>query len=323
MEPGNMPEFAVPPRREWRLARRSAFIEEALAALRQRPAALMSFDHVSERLQLKNVRYLDLQEVPTDLIVGSVGRYTDFTRAFLPRGEHLRRRWENIEQLLEAGRRLPPVELYKVGDAFFVRDGNHRVSVARQRNLVTIEALVWEYDAPVPLQADSDVDQLLSNAAREAFLERTRIDSLCPHVHLELTQPEGYDVLLREIAQVREALSRMEGRELDPEEAVTFWCEIRYLPIVEIIRQRAILQDFPGRTETDLYLWLCSNRSELEESDQQHVMMEEAADDLTRRFGTNLPGVRQARKAGKWVVGTIAEWTSDLRRAWRAGRKRR
>ncbi len=323
MEPGNMPEIAVPPRREWRMARRSAFIEETLAVLRQRPAALMSFDQVYERLQLKNVRYMDLQDVPVDRIVGSVGRYTDFTRAFFPRGEHLRHRWENIEQLFEAGRRLPPVELYKVGETFFVRDGNHRVSVARQRNMVAIEALVWEYDAPVPLQPDSDIDQLLCDAAREAFLERTCIDSLCPDVHVELTQPEGYDVLLREMAQVREALSRMEGRELDPAEATTFWYQIRYLPIVEIIRQRAILQDFPGRTETDLYLWLCSNRSELEESHRQHVMMEEAADDLTRRFGSNLPGIHQARRAGKWMVGVIAEWTRDLRRAWRAGRKRR
>jgi hypothetical protein len=324
MEPGNMPEIAVPPQtREWRLARRSAFIEETLAVLRQRPAALMSFDQVYERLQLKDVRYLDLQEVPIDRIVGSVGRYQDFTRAFFPRGEHLKRRWENIEQLVEAGQGLPPVELYKVGDVFFVRDGNHRVSVARQRRRHSIEALIWEYDAPVPLQPDSNIDQLLCHAAREAFLERTRIDSLCPGVHLELTQPGGYDMLLREIAQVREALSRMEGRELSPDEAVTFWCEIRYLPIVEITRQRAILQDFPGRTEADLYLWLCSNRSELEESFQQHVMMEEAADDLSRRFGRNLPGIRQVRKAGKWVVGAIAEWTRDLRRAWRAGRDRR
>jgi len=323
MERGNMPEFGVPPRREWRLARRSAFIEETLAVLRQRPAALMSFEQVYERLQLKNVRYLDLQDVPMERIVGSVGRYTDFTRAFFPRGEHLRRRWENIEQLVEAGRRLPPVELFKVGEAFFVRDGNHRVSVARQRNMVAIEALVWEYDAPVPLQPDSNIDQLLCDAAREAFIERTGFDSLCPDVHLELTQPQGYDALLREMAQVREALSTMEGRELDPEEATTFWCELRYLPIVEIIRQRAILQDFPGRTETDLYLWLCSNHSELEEGLRQHVMMEEAADDLTRRYGSNLPGIRQARKAVKWLVGATAEWTRDLREAWRAGRKHR
>lgn len=319
MRPSDMPVQS----REWKQARRTAFVQEVLGVLAQRPTALMSFDDVHERLQLKDVHYLDLQQVPMDRIVGSVGRYGDFTRAFFPRGEHLRRRWENIEQLVARGQGLPPIELYKVGEVFFVRDGNHRVSVARHRGFSTIEALVWEYDAPVPLQADSNIDQLLCSAAREAFLERTRIDSLCPGVRVELTQPDGYDTLLSEIAQVRAALSRMEGRELDPDEAVTFWCEIRYLPIVEIIRQRAILQDFPGRTETDLFLWLCNNRSELEEGTQRRVMMEEAADDLAKRFGKKLPGVRHARKAGKWVVGAIAEWTKDLRRARRAGRNRK
>ena len=309
--------------REWKQARRAAFVQEALGVLTQRPAGLLSFDQVHERLQLKNVRYLDLQDVPTERIVGSVGRYADFTRAFLPRGEHLRGRWENIQQLVAAGRSLPPVELYKVGQVFFVRDGNHRVSVARHRGLSSIKALVWEYDAPVLLQPDSDIDELLCQAAHEAFLERTRIDSLCPSLHIELTQPDGYNTLLHEIERFQEILSGVEGRELDLDETVTLWCEIRYMPIVEIIRRRAILQDFPGRTEADLYLWLCRNRRELEEGYQQHVMMEEAAGDLAMRYGRNLPGMRQVRRAAAWAVGAMADWVADVRRAWQAVRKRR
>ncbi|MFN2219983.1 MAG: hypothetical protein ACK2UA_15355 [Anaerolineae bacterium] len=318
MRPSDVPAES----REWRQARRTAFVEEALSVLTQRPAALMSFEHVHERLHLKNVRYLDLQDVPIDRIVGSVGRYQDFTRAFFPRGDHLRSRWETIEQLLATGRSLPPIELYKVGEVFFVRDGNHRVSVARHRGLSSIEAQVWEYDAPVQLQPDSDIDELLCTAAREAFLERTHIDRLCPNLHIELTQPVGYDVLLNEIGRFQEILSRMDGRELSAEEAVTLWCDIRYIPIVDIIRRRAILRDFPGRTEADLYLWLCRNRRELEEGYQQHVMMEEAAGDLSRRFGENLPGVRRVRNAARWAAGATAKWVADMRRAWQTARKR-
>ena len=210
----------VPQGREWKQARRTAFVQEALGVLTQRPAALLSFDQVHERLQLKNVHYLELQDVPMDRIVGSVGRYGDFTRAFFPRGDHLRDRWENIQRLVSAGRSLPPVELYKVGQVFFVRDGNHRVSVARHRGLVSIEALVWEYDAPVPLQPDSDIDELLCKAAHEAFLERTRIESLCPGLDIELTQPDGYNTMLHEIERFREVLSGVEGKELDPDETV-------------------------------------------------------------------------------------------------------
>jgi hypothetical protein len=319
MRPSDMPAES----REWRQARRTAFIEEALSLLTQRPAALMSFEHVQEKLHLKNVRYLDLQDVPLDRIVGSVGRYQDFTRAFFPRGDHLRGRWEKIEQLVATGRGLPPVELYKVGDVFFVRDGNHRVSVARHRGVTSIEAMVWEYDAPVPLQPDSDIDELLCSTTREAFLERARIDHLCPDLHIELTQPDGYNVLLNEIEHFQKVLSRVDGRELAHDEAVTLWCEIRYIPIVDIIRRRAILQDFPGRTEADLYLWLCDNRRELERGYQQHIMMEDAAGDLSRRFGENVPGVRRVRTAARWAAGAMAKWMADARRAWQTARKRR
>jgi hypothetical protein len=312
----------TPQSHEWKQARRTAFLQEVLGVLMQRPAALLSFEHVHERMQLENVRYLDLQDVPIDQIVGSVGRYGDFTRAFFPRGDHLRRRWENIQRLVATGRSLPPVELYKVGQVYFVRDGNHRVSVARHRGFHSIEALVWEYDAPVPLQPDSDIDELLCNAAREAFLEHTRLNHLCPDLRVELTQPDGYNTLLLEIDRFREVLSTMEGRELLPHEAVTLWCEIRYTPIVEIIRRRAILQDFPGRTEADLYLWLCRNRRELEEGYQQHVMMEDAASDLATRHGRHLPGVRQVREAARWAVGVVADLAADARKAWQAARKR-
>ncbi len=309
--------------REWNQARRTAFVEEALAVLMRRPDDLLSFDQVHDRLQLRHVHYLALQEVPMDHIVGSVGRYQDFTRAFFPRGEHLRRRWQNIERLLTTGKGLPPVELYKVGDVFFVRDGNHRVSVARHRGFSSIEALVWEFDAPVHLQPDSDIDELLCNAAREAFLERAQIDRLCPNLHIELTQPDGYDKLLQEIEEFQGALSRLEERGLPFDEVVTLWCELRYFPVVDIIRRRAILQDFPGRTEADLYLWLCCNREELEQGYQQAVMMEEAARDLATRFGKGLPGVRQARTAVRWVFGAIVGSAADVRKAWQAARKRR
>ena len=324
MDPSKMPVGVTPPEsREWKQARRTAFVEEALAALTRRPGDLLSFDQVHDRLQLRNVCYLALQEVPMDHIVGSVGRYQDFTRAFFPRGEHLRRRWQNIERLIAHGQGLPPVELYKVGDVFFVRDGNHRVSVARHRGYSCIEALVWEYDAPVALQPDSDIDELLCSAAREAFLERTQIDRLCPHLQIELTQPDAYDKLLQEIEQFKGILSMIEERELPSDEAVALWCEIRYFPVVDIIRRGAILRDFPGRTETDLYLWLCCNRAELEEGYQQHVMMEDAASDLATRFGKSFPGVRQVRAISRWAVAGMADLVAEIRRVMHVNREPR
>jgi hypothetical protein len=259
--------------------------------------------------------------VPLDHIVGSVGRYQDFTRAFFPRRDELQDRWQRIDRLVVAGRSLPPIELYKVGQVYFVRDGNHRVSVARQHRLPTLRAYVWEFKTPVPLQPDTDIDDLLCQTARAAFMERTGLDRLCLGLRIELTQPDGYDDLLNEIEAYQHILSSIDAREVPFDEAVTLWCEMRYAPIVDIIRQRDALHEFPGRTEADLYLWLCRNQQELEARYEHYVLMDEAAADLGQRFSNEFSPVRTARQAARWVVTTgmyrVAGWLRAARWALR------
>jgi len=293
---------------EWKQARQAAFAQDILTAFTQRPADLLPFEEVRKRLGLRHVRYLGLQDVPLDHIVGSVGRYRDFTRAFFPRQDDLGERWRRIDRLVSTGGGLPPIELYKVGQVYFVRDGNHRVSVARQHNTPTIQAYVWEYKTRIPLGPDTDVDDLLSKAAHAVFLERTNVDRLCPDTSLELTQPDGYEDLLYEIEAFQQNLSRIDEREVGFDEAVALWCEMHYTPIIQIIRQRGILQEFPGRTEADLYLWLRRNHEELEARYEHRVLMEEAADDLAKRFGEKPTPARQIKKA----VERLAEGVGEL-----------
>jgi hypothetical protein len=311
--------YAAPGSLDWKQARRSAFVQEVLSVFTQRPTGLMSFDHVQQKLQLDNVRYLELQDVRVDLIAGSVGRYSDFTRAFFPRKDHLQQRWQRIDELVASGHALPPIELYKVGQVYFVRDGNHRVSVARQRGLTTLRAKVWEYETDVPLGPDHDVDDLLCRTAHAAFVERTQIDTLCPDVQIRLTQPDGYEHLLGEIEAYQRILSGIDGREIPFDEAVTLWCEIRYVPIIEIIRHRYVLEEFPGRTETDLYLWLLRNQADLESRYERDVLMAEAADDLTARLSESPLPVGRLRKAVDSLRATAVQWTTEawtvLRRA--------
>lgn len=294
--------------RDWELARRSAFVQQVLGAFTQRPADLLPFEEVRRGLRLHNVRYLGIQNVPLDQIVGSVGRHQDFTRAFFPRRSSLQERWRRIDRLATAGGGLPPVELYKVGQVYFVSDGNHRVSVARRHKVPSIEAYVWEYETRVPLGADTDVDDLLCKAAHAAFLERTNADRLCPDLRLECTQADGYEELLYEIEAFQHNLSQIDEREVGLDEALVLWREMQYEPIVEIIRQRNILQDFPGRTETDLYLWLRRSQEELELRYGHQVLMEEAADELAERFGEKPSPARQVRQA----VGRLAEGVGEL-----------
>ena len=294
--------------REWKQARRAAFAQDVLAAFTRQPTDLLPFEEVRQKLQLHNVRYLGLRDIPLDQIVGSVGRYRDFTRAFFPRQGGIQERWQRIDRLTTTGGGLPPVELYKVGQVYFVRDGNHRVSVARQHDTPSIQAYVWEYDTRVSLEPDTDVDSLLCKAAHAAFLEHTNVDRLCPDTYIELTQADGYQDLLYEIEAFQQNISGIDEREVAFDEAVTLWCEMQYAPIVQIIRQRNILQEFPGRTEADVYLWLRRNQEELEVRYGHQVLMEEAAADLAERFGEKPTPARKIKKA----VGRLAEGVGEL-----------
>jgi len=293
---------------EWEQARRAAFVQDVLGAFTRRPVDLLPFEEVRQKLQLLNVRYLGLQEVPLDHIIGSVGRSRDFTRTFFPRQGGLHERWQRINQLVTLGSGVPPIEVYKVGQVYFVRDGNHRVSVARQHGAPTIEAYVWEYETRAPLDPDTDIDDLLCKAAHAAFLKRTDIDRLRPDLRIELTHADGYDDLLYEIETFQQSLSRIDERDVPFDEAVTLWAEMHYDSIVEIIRQRGILRDFPGSTEADLYLWLRRNQEELQIRYAHQVLVEEAADDLSKRFGDKPTPTRQVRQA----VGRLAEGVGEL-----------
>jgi hypothetical protein len=305
-------------RTRWEKARRSAFVHDVLAAFTRRPADLLPFEEVCNKLQLRNVRELGLRDVPLDYIVGSVGRYHDFNRAFFPRRDDLKERWRRIDRLMSAGHGYPPIELYQVGGVYFVRDGNHRVSVARQNHMPTIQAYVWEYETPLALEADTDIDDLLCRAAHAAFMERTHVDRLCPDLDIRLTQPDGYAELLAEIEAYQGILSQIDEQEIPFEEAVVLWGEMRYVPIVDIVRGRAVLQEFPGRTETDLYLWLCRNQQELEGHYGEQVLMEEAADDLAQRYRQTILPARPVRQMVTWATGAVlsrgSAWWGVLRK---------
>src|SRR5687768_7773212 len=129
-------------RKNWEQARQAAVFERVMSLLPSQSADLLSFDEVQNRLRLTHKTYRGIQEIALDQIVGSVGRYRDFTRTFLPRNPGLAERWQRVNAVA-ATRGVPPIDVYQVGEAYFVLDGNHRVSVARQNGAAVVEAHVW------------------------------------------------------------------------------------------------------------------------------------------------------------------------------------
>src|SRR5437016_4305680 len=197
-----------------------------------------------------------LREVEIDQIVGSVGRYRDFDRAFLPRQVQTQDRWESVDRAYLDHTELPPVDLYKIGETYFVKDGNHRVSVARERGQSFIDAHVIEVTAPAPVDSVKDLLDFIRDQDALSFYEKTRISEMRPDARIELTLPGQYEKLLEHIATHQWYLGIEEKREVSYREAVASWYDRIYLPTVEAIRATGALRDFPHRSEADLYLWI-------------------------------------------------------------------
>ncbi len=241
-------------------ARRRAFLSSIMSFLRRRPNRLLSFGEVRERLHLGGPIYRGLQTVQVKSIVGSLNRYQDFDRKFMPLHSHTADRWKRVNRAWYAETGLPPVVLYKVGDVFFVVDGNHRVSVAREQGQDYIEAEVREYSVRVPLGPELQPDDLENLGAQVEFYERTGLDRLVPQTDLHVTILGGYERLLEHIAAHRYFMGLDLRRPVSDEEAVLHWCRAVYEPVRRVIEESGIMAAFPGRTTADMYLWVMDHR---------------------------------------------------------------
>jgi hypothetical protein len=241
---------------DYRRARRKAFMRGVLSWFKRSDNALLAFDEVRRGIHAQAQREGGMREVPIDQIVGSVGRYRDFDRAFLPRQIQTRDRWESVDRAHLDGTDLPPVDLYKIGDTYFVKDGNHRVSVARERGQAFIDAHVIEVAAPAPVHSVEDLLDWMRDQDALSFYEKTHISELRPDARIELTLPGQYEKLLEHISTHRWYLGVEAKREIPYREAVASWYDRIYLPTIEAVRATDALRDFPNRSEADLYLWV-------------------------------------------------------------------
>jgi nucleotide-binding universal stress UspA family protein len=257
-----------------------AKLQGVLARVTGRSNELLSYDEIASKLKLQGRSDKGLQMIPVDSIIGSVGRYTDFTRTFLPRHLGDRQRWANIKAIsldpISMG--LPAIEVYKVSEVYFVIDGNHRVSVARQESWKTIEAHVIEIQTDIPLQADVQPDELIIKAEYADFLEQTGLNKIPEFMDLRVTIPGGYQKLLDEICVCRCQIEEEDQKECTLQDSAESWYREIYLPFAEAVRERGMMRWFPNRTVTDLYVWMSEHRGELEKELGWSIRPEAAAE---------------------------------------------
>ena len=281
---------------DFRQARIRADLQSVIARLTGQSTELLSYDEVRKRLKGIESVVPHLGEIPLENIIGSVGRYSDFSRSFLPLKDSERARWVGVKQAMSGLSGVPPIEVYRIGDTYFVKDGNHRVSVARQQGFKYIEAYVTDVQTPVPLDPDTQPDELILKEEFADFLSKTQLHKLVPDTRvkesLRVTAPGAYEKLLEHIQIHRYYMGLDKQRDISYDEAVINWYEDIFVPVTDLIEERGLLQDFPGRTPADLYLWLAEYQAELETQFGWTLSPEAVATGVSERHN---PSIRQSR----------------------------
>src|ERR671925_1094484 len=264
-------------RADFQRARFKAFMHRVWGTLSGQPSTLLSYDEIKEKLHIGGPIYRGVQTVRVDQIAGSLNRYHEFDRVFLPASDKLAARWQSVNRAFYQEISLPPVVLYKVGEVYFVVDGHHRVSVAREQGQLFIEAEVRECATRVNLTPNLRLEDLQILGSKVHFLERSSLDHLRPEADINVTIPDGFDRMLEHIAVHRYFMGLDWKRDISEEEAVTHLYDMVYMPVVNVIRDTNILKDFPGKTEADLYLWVLDHQRYLADGGESLQPPETAA----------------------------------------------
>jgi hypothetical protein len=294
-----------------------AQISDLLGLVRGKNTDLVSYEEVARRIKAYQQIEMGTQMVPLEKIVGSVGRYRDFTSEFLPRTGISKDRWTRVDRVLHSLQGYPPIELYKIGDVYFVRDGNHRVSVARANGLSHIEAYVTEIQTHIDLTPeDFTLDSWIVKVERSEFITATNLDELRPNNNLHITEPGRYPILLRHIfvhqyLRNKELEAQNADYRMEWEEAVCSWYDNVYVPVVEEIRKYHIMGQFPGRTEADLYLWITHHREELATHYGLAPLSAETAVSTFAEMYDDRPLVR-ALKGMRWLMRRVLGNTAKV-----------
>ncbi|HET6259388.1 chromosome partitioning protein ParB [Pseudonocardia sp.] len=242
--------------------RRKQVLSRLAAWLRREPddvSEILPFDEVVAALGRTGERRLGLQVVPLESIVGSVDRSRDFDRWFRPRSQRTRDRWERLARAQRRGETIPPIDVYRVGELHFVRDGHHRVSVAHALGLRSIDAYVTEVTTKIDATGIARRGDLITKDLRRVFLDRVPLPgpSLCT---ILVTDAWSYAELSQAVEAWGFRLMQQENRYLDRETVARRWYSEEYRPVVRMLEQAGLIGT---RTEAEAYLRLATQRYRL------------------------------------------------------------
>ena len=264
-------------------ARRRATIARLIARLRGEPddvGVVLPYEEVIQALGFVSERSAGLKVVPLDQIVGSVGRGRDFDRRFRPTSARSRGRWEQIAAAARRGESFPPVDLVQVGQIYFVRDGHHRVSVARALGRSDIDAYVAEVVTRIDANQAMKLSDLPLKSHERVFFERVPVPAPARR-EIVLSEPDDYPELAEAVEAWGFRAMQSRGEPLDREETASLWLETEYRPVVAMLREAGLVQ---GSTETEAYMSIaCERYRLLRTHDWSEEVLQRVIDGRNRR----------------------------------------
>lgn len=271
-------------------AKRRGQMQALLSGLSWKNTSLLSLYDVTSLIKPKSETYRGIRTIKVSKIIGSEGRYHDFSMAFMPKREMLRARWRSIDVANKDNIILPPISAYKVGDYYFVRDGNHRVSVAKALGIEFIDAEIVELDSQIKLEPGMTMKQLNQRVCqyeRQQFIDQYRPDYL-PMQEIHTSSAGFYPELVNHILVHKYYINQGKTEEISFAEAAKSWYANVYKPIIDEVREEKLLLAFPGKSEGDMYMWIVRYWDGLKKEKGQGVTIKDAAMDYKQRYGLTL-----------------------------------
>lgn len=267
-------------------ARNKALLNEIQNFLNPDKNRLLSFHDVKKILKPQNEVYIGMKTVPIDRIVGSEGRYRDFDNHFFPRNSILKERWERVDQAHLDDIILPPIQLYEIAGLYFVRDGNHRVSVAKTQGILDIDAEVISLQSEIKIREGTDPAHILEaviDYEKRVFYAETGFGDVTDYWDLNFSTTGQYDVIYNHILVHKYYINEHKEEEIRFENALGSWYDHVFIPVIDLITRYRLLKKFKGRTASDLYVWIIKHWDNLKGKYGVNISLDDAARDFTRK----------------------------------------
>jgi hypothetical protein len=246
--------------------------EDLLENLGLKDQHIRCFQHVSQDGSSLNRRDLGVIPVPVERIVGTVSRCRDVRTDFQPSRNRSLPRLGQIREAMKRGEIMPPLELNRLRDEYYVLDGHHRVAVAKEMDMAYLDAHVVDY-----LPSSDTLEDALAR-------ERSNFEIATGLYRIELTQPGGYESLLEHIRCHQDHMPPEQGRSTSAREAGEDWYRQIYLPMVVEMRHelasRRVSERFPHRTVGDLYLIVAEHMRDASRHSGKEITLYEAMSQL-------------------------------------------